>query len=447
MDRKACASKKLHSDSRYKRLDKVVESSSHAKHRILKYILLALAVGLVCGLAIFAVGLVGNQPTLTSTQSQTTLGKPAEISLFNHGYQSDAPRDFIQMLKLPPEEIEQLDIALINLLCAQNLPDAKDLDIDGILATLDQWAAHVERETNRNLYKFYKNPAEYDNSEARWRMAVLVTVLQQDCGVHYNLERVHEVDFTHSEDLFIHGMVKPGMMPVQAVSDPEGAQVLHDSTNGGTCISMPVVYTATARRLGYPVSLSMTKAHIFCRWDGTSSGGHANPRYRDYFNIEGSSRGFNLRDDAYYLTFPEKISPDYAAANDFLESQTNLEALAGFLATRGHYLLDIGWTPEAYNAYTAAVRRHPGQPQYRQFMKHAHAQWDREQQRLAAGNPREYDPQRHLEETNRINAENGRRQEDEWRRHGFTDASVPVHFMPSQAHQSADLFAPSRQGF
>lgn len=365
---------------------------------------------------------------------------PAEVHLVNHAYRTDGPRNLLDLLRLPEEEFEQLDIALINLLCAQALPGADDIDIDGILATLDQWAAHVEKETNRNLYKFYQDPAEYDNSEARWRMAVLVTVLQQDCGVRYNPERIRDVDFTHSEDLFIHGLARPGMTPVQAVSDPEGAKALLDSTNGGTCVSMPVVYTAIARRLGYPVTLSTTQEHVFCRWDGQQ---HANPMYRDYFNIEGTNRGFNLHDDAYYLGFPNRISQQYADAHDFLTSLTNLEALAGFLATRGHCLLDTGRLQEAYNAYSWAVRRHPGQPHYRQFMRNAHAQLDRQQQRLAAGNPRAYTLQWQAAEMERMNAEN-RRQEQQF---DPTYPPVPGHFTPGQAHQPADRFAPPHQGF
>jgi hypothetical protein len=64
-------------------------------------------------------------------------------------------------------------------------------------------------------------------------MLMLITVLQQDFNVHYNPERIRSVDFKNPEDLSIHGMLA--------------------SNNGGTCVSMPVLYAAVARRLGYPV--------------------------------------------------------------------------------------------------------------------------------------------------------------------------------------------------
>ena len=59
---------------------------------------------------------------------------------------------------------------------------------------------------------------------------MLVTVLQQDLGVHYNPQRAREVDFRNSKDLFIHGLV--------------------GNPNGGTCVSIPALYTTIARRLG-----------------------------------------------------------------------------------------------------------------------------------------------------------------------------------------------------
>jgi len=135
--------------------------------------------------------------------------------------------------EMTPEQLAGVDIAEMNLLCATGLPGAEDLDIDQRLAALDRWAARVKHETDRHLYRFAQNPGNYENSEGYFRMLMLVTVLQQDFGVHYNKERIRDVDFRRSQDLFIHGMI--------------------GDDNGGTCVSMPAIYTAVARRLGYPV--------------------------------------------------------------------------------------------------------------------------------------------------------------------------------------------------
>jgi len=69
---------------------------------------------------------------------------------------------------------------------------------------------------------------------------------------YYNKQRVRDVDFKNSRDLFLHGMV--------------------GSDNGGTCVSMPVLYVAVGRRLGYPMRLVLAKAHVFARWDDAARG-------------------------------------------------------------------------------------------------------------------------------------------------------------------------------
>ncbi len=168
---------------------------------------------------------------------------------------------------------------------------------------------------------------------------MLVTVLQQDFGVHYNPERISDVDFTKSKDLFIHGMI--------------------DCDNGGTCVSMPVLYTAVAQRLGYPVYLVHAKKHVFCRWDAED----------DRVNIEGSSRGLNSYDDEHYMTWPDKIEPSEVRDGDYLKSLTPSEAFAGFLASRGHCLEDNKLYPEARATYAMAHKAAPTRKIYRAFLR------------------------------------------------------------------------------
>ncbi|MFO8014339.1 MAG: hypothetical protein R6X20_13660 [Phycisphaerae bacterium] len=131
-----------------------------------------------------------------------------------------ASRSLAQLLSNSPEELQGIDIGEMNLLCAEGLPGAEDLDVDRCLATLDRWADRVRRETERHLYRVQdpQYAAHYRNSEAYFRASMLLQVLQEDCGVHYNKERVRDIDFTNSRDLFLHGMV--------------------GSHGGGTCVSM-----------------------------------------------------------------------------------------------------------------------------------------------------------------------------------------------------------------
>jgi len=248
---------------------------------------------------------------------------------------------------MSPQQLADEGLAEMNLLCAAGLPGAEGLDVNAGLATLDGWGRRVKAETDRHLYRFRRDPGDYRDSEGYFRMLMLVTVLQQDLGVHYNMERVRRIDFRRSQDLFLHGLI--------------------GSDNGGTCVSMPVVYTAVARRLGYPVKLVLTKGHVFCRWDAPA----------ERFNIEATNAGLNTFPDEYYLSWPEKISRSEAERNRYLISLSPGEELASFLASRGHCLLDNGRADEAAEAYAAAHRLAPKDPAYlawaRQAQRRSHS--------------------------------------------------------------------------
>ncbi len=182
------------------------------------------------------------------------------------------------LLALKPHQLEGLDIALVNLLCAEGIRGSEKLDIDMALNRLDEFAARVRVETDRNMHRFDSNRAEYQNSKPYFRMLMLVTVLQQDFGIRYNPARVTPVGvfepnnkfFADSRDVFLHGLTgEPGM---------------------GTCSSLPVLYVAVGRRLHYPLSLVGAKCHLFLRWEDQDTN----------LNIEGASLGMNTYDDARY---------------------------------------------------------------------------------------------------------------------------------------------------
>ncbi len=253
------------------------------------------------------------------------------------------PESLGDLLAIPPEALSKVDVARMNLLCGLGLPGAENLNIAACLTRLDQWADHVRSETLRHLYQFRSNPGNYNNSEGYFRMLMLVTVLQQDFGVRYNPNRIREVDFKQSKDLFLHGLLGDG--------------------NGGTCVSLPVLYTAVARRLGYPVRLALTNAHVFCRWDSPA----------DRFNIEATNQGMNSFPDEYYKTWPEKLTDAQVRANRYLLSLSPAEELACFLASRGHCLLDTGHPAEALAAYAAASALDPASPAYASWVRQAQA--------------------------------------------------------------------------
>jgi hypothetical protein len=263
------------------------------------------------------------------------------------------------LIHLPDSALAALDIAAVNLAGAAGLPGAEDLDAAGCLATLDAWAGHVGRETSRCDGLFRRDPAAFEGSWAYFRVLVLATVLQQDCGVPYDPELIDRDDyFSRPEHLFIHGVLQGG---------------------GGTCSSLPPVYVAVGQRLGYPLRLVQTYNHLFARWDDPETG--------ERFNVECTSRGLNCHPDDYYRNWPRPTTPEEVEAYGWLVSQTPREDLAWFLVNRGHCLLDNRLYPEAVEAYARAVAltsRHRG---YESCVRSALGRWGDHLERSAPPQP------------------------------------------------------------
>jgi tetratricopeptide (TPR) repeat protein len=245
------------------------------------------------------------------------------------------------LVNIQAEQIAGMDIAEMNLLCTQNLPGAQNINIDRCLTKLDEWARRVQFETERHLYRVtdMRFAEHYHHSESYYRAEILLQVLQEDCGVKYNPERIRNIDFTNSKDLFIHGMI--------------------DDSNGGTCASMPVLYVAVGRRLGYPLCLVPAKGHLFVRWEDK----------KDRFNIEGTGSGFSSYPDEYYHTWPLPLNENEKTSGQFLVSLTSSQELATFLATRGHCLYDIKQYSSAAHAYSYALKFDPSNSLYPKWLK------------------------------------------------------------------------------
>jgi hypothetical protein len=253
-----------------------------------------------------------------------------------------------ELLKLPPQELEKIDIAEMNLLCASGLPGAEGLEIPKLLLGLDGWAASVRFQTNRHLYRV-SDPTyadHYKHSENVLRAEFLVQVLQEDCGVHYNLERVRDLDFTNSKDLFIHGL---------------------SGANGGTCASLPVLYVAIGRRLGYPMSLALAPVHVLARWDGPDDSNDP----MKHFNVEASGYGFKALGDDFYLKWPRMMTDAERNSGYFLRPLTGAEMLGEFLTMRGHCLMDTGRLEEAKSAYQLAQKLIPKCPYAGNYVREA----------------------------------------------------------------------------
>jgi hypothetical protein len=269
------------------------------------------------------------------------------------------------------EFLASCDIAVLNLAAAKGLPTCDGFELPAFLNKLDAWAARVRLETMRHLYRFDplsgEPPSEfaYGNSLGRFLCYFLLQVLQEDCGVRYNPERKFQPDFCKPVDLFIHG-------------------ILEENAAGGTCASMPVVYVAVGRRLGYPVKLVEGREHLFFRWDDPKGTLIRWPKLGecwiapDRFNIEGTGEGIGYYPDSHYIQWPRLWTEADFSHCRYLRSLSAKEELAVFLVQRGECFWDLQRPDEAFKAYYFARKLAPDDMRY---------EW------LHAKRTREYDAQ------------------------------------------------------
>lgn len=157
---------------------------------------------------------------------------------------------------------------------------------------------------------------------------MLVHVLQERFRIRYNPARITPSgEPVRSEDEFIFG----------AIQGP-----------GGTCASLPVVYTAVARRLGYPVRMVWTKGHAFCRWDDPTTG--------IKLNIEGTNyEGVNTHSDDHYRQWPKTFDQEEEAFFGYLKSLSPREELASFVEARGVVWMGFGDYAQTLDCLDAAA--------------------------------------------------------------------------------------------
>jgi hypothetical protein len=255
---------------------------------------------------------------------------------------SITPTNLAQLLALPPEQLDKVDIARMNLLCAEGLRGSEDLDVQQNLDTLDKWTQHVKEETFRNYHRFLDHPEDYNNSEAYYRMIMLATILQEDFNAHYDPERSipqllgkrepDDVFYADSKDIFIHGLL--------------------GSERHGTCSSLPVLYAAVAQRLGYPVDLASTAEHLYVRYEeGTN-----------HLNVDATGEGFNTHPDDEYRKWPHSITDEEIKTYGWLRPMSQKEILGAFLAMRAMNLTSAKKFDEAAASWEAVSHYLPSTP-------------------------------------------------------------------------------------
>jgi hypothetical protein len=247
------------------------------------------------------------------------------------------PATVAELLCLPSAALSNLSICELNLLCAGGLSPGNEPDIKQCLASIDSWAQRVRSETERHLYRYERNPVEFENSPGYFRMLMVAVVLAEDYRVHYDPERMAGPEGARLDDGFF---ADPRKVFLSGLLGPERV---------GTCSSLPVLYVAVGRQLGYPLKLVTTKGHLFVRWEGAG----------ERFNVEATSRGSNRLNDDHYRHWPFEITPAEERTEGYLQSLTPAGELSAFLSIRGMCLREAGRLSEAAESFSAAARLSP----------------------------------------------------------------------------------------
>jgi hypothetical protein len=239
---------------------------------------------------------------------------------------------------LTESERARQDIAAVNLACAAHLPGGPTAtETEECLKRLDEYAAVAREYTLCCFPQFTRKPGDYRHSLPYFRTLCLVTAVWQKCGIRYNMAKVPEEVPLDAADVFIHG-------PLLG--------------KGGTCASLPVVYSAVGRRLGYPINLVAARSssgHLFARWEGPDG---------ERFNIDVSPTGLCSHPDDFYRTGDFALSPQEERDGGYLKSMTPRQEMAGFLVNRGKQWARHGQHRLAVEALAQAAVLVPDLPIY-----------------------------------------------------------------------------------
>jgi hypothetical protein len=286
---------------------------------LIPWLILAFILGAATATILLKKHIKSDEPVQTSSSSDT---------------QNLNAKDFSFVLSLAPEQVADYDIAELNLLCGAGLDGNEKADLNQCRKALDDLVRMVKAETDRNWQRFQRNPTEYQNSEAYYRMGMVITVIRQDFKAKYNPKLItdpskrteNEVFYKDASNVFLQGLLTGDKM--------------------GTCASMPVLYVAVGRRLGYPVHLVSTKGHLFCRWEND----------KERMNFEGTGEGVRTDPDEKYHKFPFSLTQQEIENSTYLKNLTRAQELAIFLDTRAACLVASQRNPEALIALAQAVR-------------------------------------------------------------------------------------------
>jgi hypothetical protein len=264
------------------------------------------------------------------------------------------PTNLTALLALPLSDLDKVDAGLINILCAEGLPGSEGLNVAKCLDALDLWAQRVKIETQRHFYRFAEHPELFCHSLAYYQMQMLGDVLVNDLRMRYDPQRVEASKrglrspnavaafFMDSKDIFLSGLL--------------------DGDHYGTCASMPFLYVAVGRRLGYPVNLAATEEHLYARCEDANG---------EHLNVEATAVSrFKTPPDEYYrdmVTAPDRDAE--IAQAGWLRPLSNREIVGHSLVARAACLRSAGRQDEELKTWDMAAKYLPDTSRWRQTME------------------------------------------------------------------------------
>lgn len=276
--------------------------------------------------------------------------------LFIPSARSAPPPTIDELLDLPPSQRAVVDPAELSLLCIRDLPGAQDIDAARCLAALEQWTEFVRVETTRRLASLAPHKRATGErlgavSDRRRKAQALVQGLHDVLGsdrypaslaggtLEAAVATGRPLD---SQDLFLCGVLGSARPPHRPTS-----------------VSLPWLYLAVGRRLGYPLRLAAQDGRLLLRWEGRN----------EQFTIDWQPSWTEPPVASSELRFrvEEPGRPPFSPASDQpppvtsspLRLFTADDELAVLLGARGACLESHGQNREALVAYAQAHRLSP----------------------------------------------------------------------------------------
>jgi len=225
-----------------------------------------------------------------------------------------------ELLGFSPEQLRKVDPLAMNLIVAKGIPSLASLDIGKYVAQADEWAADIRRRLPRMEAHFHRSPATWKNDIRFFRLGIICWYVEEVLKVTYPDELASAEGRMYADPLnvFVNGLI---------------------DRRQGSCANLPVLHVALGWRLGWPVSLSCARDHLFCGYDDGEV----------IHNIEATAfgrGGFRSHPDDYYREQYQIPSIAVACGSD-LRAVTPLEMLGLFVAIRSLHFATIHEMREA----------------------------------------------------------------------------------------------------